>query len=110
MAYDDGLVERVRAEVGMRDAEERTMFSSLAWFVGGNMAFAVRGDDLLVRVGPDWERALGEPHVEPFNPGEDGRKPMSNFVVVTAPGIASDEDLASWIEAGYGFAASLPAK
>ena len=37
-------------------------------------------------------------------------KPMKSMIIVDAEGIAADEDLAEWVEAGADFAASLPPK
>ena len=72
------------------------------------MAVGIVGDDLMVRLGEaDAERALAEPHVRPMD--FTGR-PMKTTVYVDADGTAGDEDLASWIDAGADFAASLPPK
>ncbi|HEX8087144.1 MAG TPA: TfoX/Sxy family protein [Solirubrobacteraceae bacterium] len=109
MAYDEALAERVREVVGVRPAvSERKMFGALAWFVGGNMACGVVGEELLVRLDPadaDW--ALAEPHVSQFSPA--GRS-MRGLILIEAPGIASDEDLAKWVDCGAEHAASLPPK
>lgn len=111
MAYDDGLAERVRDVLALREeVVERKMFGGLAWMVGGNMACGVSGDELLVRLGDEAERALKEPHTHPFNPGKPGRKPMGGFVCVNAEGYAEDAELAGWIDAGFAYAASLPPK
>ena len=110
MAYDEALAERVREVLGPRPGvTERKMFSSLAWFVGGNMACAAYGEELLVRLDRDEaERALAEPHVRQFEPGP-GRT-MRGFVVVSTEGIADEDALAAWVDAGAEFAASLPPK
>ena len=47
------------------------------------------------------------PHVRPFE--ARGRR-MGGFVVVGSPGIAEDDDLARWVDAGAEFAATLPPK
>ncbi len=108
--YDEGLLERVRDVLGPRpDVKEKPMFSTRAFFVNGNMACGVRGEELYVRVGkPGYEQALGEPHARPFEAAE-GRT-MTGIVTVSTEGLATDEQLARWVDAGAEFAASLPPK
>jgi TfoX/Sxy family transcriptional regulator of competence genes len=109
MAYDEALAERVRELISLReDVVERKMFGGIAWMLGGNMACGVLGDELIVRLAPeDAERALAEPHTRPFD--FTGR-PMRNMAMVAPAGTAGDDDLAGWVDAGAGFAASLPPK
>lgn len=110
MAYDEALAERVREVLAPRaGVVERKMFSALAWMVTGNMACGVLNDELLVRLDrDDAERATAEPHVRQFEPAQG--RPMRGFVVVSAEGVADDDALAEWVEAGADFAASLPPK
>jgi hypothetical protein len=62
------------------------------------MLCGVTAIGLRVRVGPeDRDAALGEPHVRPLQLGR--RQPLG-FVVVEAPGYATDELLEAWIERG----------
>jgi len=109
MAYDEALAERVRDVISVRDGvRELGMFGGLGFTIAGNMACGVMGEEIIVRVGPeDAERALAEPHARPFD--FTGR-PMKGWVFVAAEGLGSDEELASWVEAGADFAASLPPK
>lgn len=44
MAYDEGLAERIRAELGDDDVTERKMFGGIA-FMCANMAVGIVGDD-----------------------------------------------------------------
>jgi TfoX/Sxy family transcriptional regulator of competence genes len=109
MAYDDGLAERVRDLLALRDdVTERKMFGGIGFMVAGNMCVGVMNDDLIARVGSDEaEQALADPHVRPFD--FTGR-PSKGIVFVNAEGTATDEDLAGWVDAALGFASSLPAK
>jgi hypothetical protein len=109
MAYDEGLAQRVREELGARPGYvEKEMFGGIGFMLHGNMACGVIGADLIVRVGPErYERALTEPHARPFD--MTGR-PMRGWVVVVADGYEADEDLAAWIEKGVEHALSLPPK
>ncbi len=110
MAHDETLAARIRQVLPARDGlVERRMFGGVAWLVHGNMACGVMGDDVVVRLGPeDAPAALGEPHTRPF--GRPGSRPMKGFVQVDGEGVAEDAELARWIDAGVGFAASLPPK
>ncbi|HEX8120221.1 MAG TPA: TfoX/Sxy family protein [Solirubrobacteraceae bacterium] len=109
MAYDEALADRVRDVVGVRDGVvEKKMFGGVAWMVHGNMACAIVGDELLVRLSSeDYETALTEPGVRQFD--MTGR-PMRAFVCVGGAAIASDDGLAKWVDAGADYASSLPPK
>jgi TfoX/Sxy family transcriptional regulator of competence genes len=109
VAYDEELADRVRALVaGHGDFTERKMFGGIAFMVGGNMAVGVLGEDLIVRLDRDESvKALAEPGVRQFD--FTGR-PAKGIVFVSPERTADDESLAGWVEAGAGYAASLPAK
>ncbi len=109
MAYDEDLADRVRELISPRaDVTERQMFGGIAFMVAGNMACGVLGEDLIVRLGEEEaEKALDEDDVRPF---DFTGKPMKNIVYVSPEGTADDASLAEWVEAGAGFAASLPPK
>jgi hypothetical protein len=51
------------------------------------------------------EELLTQPHVEPFVMRE---RAMSGWVRVGEEAVARDEDLNRWVEAGVGYAMSLP--
>lgn len=109
MAYDEGLAERIREVLATRDEiAERRIFGSLGFFVGGNMAVAAGADGLIVRLGPDAEKATEEPGVSPFKPGE--AKPMTGWVMVETGAVTEDDELEKWIDDGVAFAATLPPK
>ncbi|HWC09364.1 MAG TPA: TfoX/Sxy family protein [Solirubrobacterales bacterium] len=108
MAYSEALADRIRDALTRRaEVSEREMFGGIAFMLGGNMAVGVIGEDLMVRLGPDAERALAEPHVRPM---DFTGKPMKTSIYVSPEGTASDADLASWVEAGADYAQSLPPK
>ena len=109
MAYDVRLAERVRELLALHaDMTERTMFGGVAWMLAGNMACGIIGDELIVRLGAeDGERALAEPHTRPF---DFTGKPMRGFVCVAPEATADAAELAGWVEAGTGYAASLHPK
>ena len=63
MAYNEDTAERLREELEtVADISEKKMFGGLSFFLGGNMAVGVVGDELCVRVGPDaFDKALELP-------------------------------------------------
>ncbi|MGC1164534.1 MAG: TfoX/Sxy family protein [Solirubrobacterales bacterium] len=109
MAFDETLAQRIRDLLAPRAGlSERKMFGGIAFMLDGNMAVGVIGEDLMARLDPeDAERALKEPHTRPMD--FTGR-PSKNMIYVDAAGTALDTDLASWVDAGADFAASLPPK
>lgn len=109
MAYDEALAARIRSALATRrHVTERKMFGGIAFMVGGNMACGVIRDELMVRVGADaHDAALAEPHTRVM---DFTHRPIKGMVYVGAQGIASDADLAGWVERGAAFAASLPPK
>jgi TfoX/Sxy family transcriptional regulator of competence genes len=109
VAYDEDLADRIRELIAARaDVSERKMFGGIGFMIGGNMSVGVIGEDLIVRLDPgDAEKALKEPGVREFD--FTGR-PMKGWIFVGPEVTTEDEALASWVEAGADYAASLPAK
>ena len=108
MAFDETLANRVREILASRpELSERRMFGGIAFMLGGNMCCGVIGEDLMVRLDEDGERALAEPHTRPM---DFTGKPMKTTIYVDREGTKVDADLAKWVEAGADYAASLPPK
>ncbi len=109
MSYDVDLAERTRAVVAALAADftEQQMFGGLAFMVAGHMACAIRGDDLLVRVG-----ASGRPQALARGARDMvmGRRTMRGFVVVVGGELREADALAGWVRVGLQFALSLPPK
>jgi hypothetical protein len=90
------------------DVSERKMFGGIGFMVAGNMAVGVIGEELIVRLDPDdAARALSEEGVREFD--FTGR-PMKGWIFVAPVATAEQAALGGWVEAGAGYAASLPAK
>ena len=109
MAFDEGLAERVREELGdLPDVVEKKMFGGLAFMIRGNMSVGIIGSELMVRVGADaYEKTLKLPHAREM---DFTGKPLKGFVYVNENGIAEDNDLKEWIGRGLAFVESLPTK
>ena len=110
MAYDEDLAARVRDLVGSGPGvAEKKMFGGLAFLVGGNMAVGVSGQGgLLVRVDPEQsDELVASTGAELM---EMRGRSMRGWLRVSAEDVASDAELASWVERGTAYARSLPAK
>lgn len=110
MAYDEDLAVRVRDLVGGGPGvAEKKMFGGLAFLVGGNMAVGVSGQGgLLVRVDPDQsDELVASTGAELM---EMRGRSMRGWLRVAAADVASDAELAEWVERGKAYARSLPAK
>jgi len=58
VAYDEMLVERVRARLGRRKGiSERRMFAGVAFLIDGHMSCGVQDDRLVLRLGTGWAAA-----------------------------------------------------
>ncbi len=103
MAYDEGLVQRIREQLeGDPRVSEKKMFGGIAFFVNGNMAAGTMKDELMVRVGPDGhDAAVAQPHARAMD--FTGRT-MRGFVQVAPAGFEDDADLRAWLARGIAFA------
>jgi TfoX N-terminal domain len=109
MAYDEGLVERLREVFrGRSGIVEKKMFGGLAFMLSGNMCCGVVGETLMARVGPvQYEAALARPHTREM---DFTGKSLKGFVYVDPEGFESDADLQSWVALCEAFVGSLPRK
>lgn len=109
MAYDVALADRIRLYLADRpNVIEKRMFGGLAFMWQGNMLCGVNNADLMVRVGPDkFEEAVDHPQARPMD--LTGR-PMKGWILVSAPGIESNEALGQWLGMAATFVSTLPPK
>jgi hypothetical protein len=110
VAYDEELAARIRDLVaGEPGLTEQKMFGGLAFLIGGNMAVAASGQGgLLVRVDPDESDTLVE--TTGARVMEMRGREMRGWLRVDADAVATEHDLAAWVERGASYARSLPAK
>ena len=110
MAYDEGLAQRVREALASEPGvSERRMFGGLAFLVQGNMAVSASHEGgLLLRCDPSDTDTLTE------HPGvrrvEMRGREMDGWLRVDKEAVESDEDLKRWVDTGFDYARSLPAK
>jgi hypothetical protein len=110
VAYDEELADRIRALLGAEPGlTEQKMFGGLAFLIGGNMAVAASGQGgILVHVDPEQSEELVAT-TEATLMEMRGRQ-MRGWLRVADENVATDPELAKWVELGVGFARSLPAK
>jgi TfoX/Sxy family transcriptional regulator of competence genes len=110
MAYDEALADRIREALAGREAiTEKKMFGGLGFLHHGNMCVGASSQGgLIVRLGEESDAYLDEPHVERFSAG--GGRTMSGWLLVEDEGIASDEELETWVDRAIGYTGSLPPK
>jgi TfoX/Sxy family transcriptional regulator of competence genes len=109
MAYDEALAERLREVLApYPGVTEKRMFGGCGFLLDGNLTVSASGrGGLLLRVDPDRaEELLAHRHVTPFV--MRGRA-MAGWLHVGAEAVATDADLARWVEFGVARARSLPA-
>jgi hypothetical protein len=109
MAYDMALAERIRTVTAGHDGfTEKKMFGGIGFMLRGNMCVGIWKDSLIVRLDPEQaDRALQQEHVRVFD--VTGR-PMTGWVLVDPPGIATEQALHGFIGQAIGYVALLPAK
>ncbi len=109
MAFDEGLVERVRDRLhGVDGVVELKMFGGWGVTIHGNMAVGVMDQDLIVRVGPErYDEALARPGIRPFD--FTGRS-MTGWVFVDGDAVRNGRSLDRWVRGGITYAQSLPPK
>jgi TfoX N-terminal domain len=107
VAYEERLADRIRALVsGERGLTEKKMFGGLAFLIGGHMAVAASGQGgVMVRVDPEMLTGITSAEVAVMR----GR-PMPGWLRVASADVATDRELAEWVERGTAYARSLPAK
>ncbi|HEY2549123.1 MAG TPA: TfoX/Sxy family protein [Streptosporangiaceae bacterium] len=110
MAYDEALAARIRLLIGEApELTERKMFGGLAFLIRGNMAIAASGQGgAMVRVDPAQSDSLLETTSATLM-NMRGRD-MPGWLRVSSDDLRTEEQLASWVDIGTGYARTLPPK
>ncbi len=111
MAHDEDLADRVRVALGDVDGvvAEKKMFGGHAFLLRGHMAVAASGQGgLLLRCDPaQSERWVAEAGITRF---EMRGREMDGWLHVDASAVSSDDALATWVQVGVAYVATLPPK
>jgi len=110
VAYDESLADRIRELLpDDADVSETKMFGGLAFLIGGNMAVAASGQGgMMVRVDPATSGDLVA--TTEARPLEMRGRPMQGWLRVDADDVGTERRLATWVNLGTTYAASLPPK
>jgi len=106
MEYSRKLEDRLAEALSDLGAVKKRMFGGLCYLARGNMLCGVHKDYLIVRLGPDWEKALSLPDVHPF---DTTGKTLKGWVMVGPDGYAG-ERLEGFLAKAREFVATLPSK
>ncbi len=110
MAYDEALAGRIRDLIGPDpELTEKKMFGGIAFLIRGHMAISASGHGgVLVRTDPAASAELtaaGKATVAVMQ----GRE-MPGWLRVAAEHLATDDELARWVEISLDYTRSLPPK
>jgi TfoX/Sxy family transcriptional regulator of competence genes len=106
MAYDRELADRIHAALeGVSSVTGKPLFGGYGLFRRGVMFAGAFRSSLMVKLYDGMADALLEPHTSGFDPMDTG-KPMTGWVVIDPPGIATDEQLKDWLDRAV---AAIPA-
>ena len=110
MAYDKAI-EAIIQElyVGEQGLTAKRMFGGVCYLVGGNMAFGIYKDNLIIRLGSP-ERAQQEIDSGRALPFDITGKAMKGWVMVPKTRLADVKDYRKWLDLGLAFAKTLPPK
>ena len=110
MAYDEVLADRIRRLIGSDpELTEKKMFGGLAFLIRGNMAIAASSQGgAMVRVDPLQSDSLVATTSASLM--EMRGRPMPGWLRVSSDDLRTDDELATWVARGTGYARSLPPK
>jgi TfoX/Sxy family transcriptional regulator of competence genes len=110
MAYDKAI-EAIIQElyVGEEGLTAKAMFGGVCYLVGGNMAFGIYKDNLIIRLGSP-ERAQQEIYSGRALPFDLTGKAMKGWVMIPKARLVAVRDYKNWLDRGLAFAKTLPSK
>jgi TfoX/Sxy family transcriptional regulator of competence genes len=109
MAYDEGLAELIREDLGERDGlSERKMFGGLAFMLDGNMVAGVYQGGGMFRVGP--ERMADALAVGGAAPMKMGERTMGGYVTLSPEAMGDDDARGALMRLALACVAELPPK
>jgi TfoX/Sxy family transcriptional regulator of competence genes len=99
MPFNEDIAARLKsATTGIPDMVEKRMFGGVCFMYRNKMAVGVVKNDLMVRV--ICEKMDEQLEKEFVRPMDFTKKPMKEFIYVSAEGFESEFDLQRWIELG----------
>ena len=106
MAFDESIAIRIRTILKPFDIDivEKKMFGGLSFMYKGKMSVGIVKDELAVRVIPSkMAQVLANDFVREM---DFTKRPMKEFVFVSAPGFETELQLTEWVNLGLEHAES----
>jgi hypothetical protein len=93
----DHLIERIETQLaGRGEVTEGRVLDGDGYFLDGSLVVAVMGSDLCIEIGrEEWDATLRTEGVRPLFFAD---LPVPGWVLVDGGSLASDENVAGWIE------------
>ncbi len=110
MSYDSGIQEQIESIYGKKkELSSKRMFGGVCYLCGGNMAFGIYKDNLIVRLGSAEEAddAIRSGDALVF---DITGKPMKGWVMIPKSRLKTADQYRRWLKRGLEFAKSLPKK
>ena len=109
MAFDEGLAELMRDDLGALDGiTEKKMFGGLCFLLNGNMVCGIHKGGAMYRVGKEREDAART--IDGAGPMLFTGRPMGGMIDVEEAALAEDEKRAQWTAMAVQNASALPPK
>lgn len=110
MPHDKDIEEVIqKIYVEEQDLTPKRMFGGMCYLVGGNMAFGIYKDNLIIRLGSP-EQAHQEIDSGRALPFDITGKAMKGWVMVPKDRLDAAGDYRKWVDRGLAFAKTLPPK
>ena len=107
MAYDKTMEAIIQAlYIGEQGLTAKRMFGGVCYLLGGNMAFGIYKDNLIIRLGSP-ELAQQEIDSRRALPFDITGKAMKGWVMIPKTKLAGPKEYKKWLDLGLGFAGSL---
>ena len=106
MAYDISLEARIDSLTVDWELTKQELFGGLGYFLESTMCFAIRGDELLLRL--DYAKVHGLLKKPGVHTAEMGARTMKNWIQAGGDAIADDDDLKSLLVIGQDYATTHP--
>ena len=109
MAYDQEIQKQIEGIYGKERLRFKRMFGGVCYLYGGNMAFGIYKDNIIIRLGsPEEARKAIESGVAlAFD--ITGRA-MKGWVMIPKASLQTPDQFRRWLDKGLAFAKSLPKK
>ena len=109
MAYDQEIQKQIEGLYGKEGLRSKRMFGGVCYLYGGNMAFGIYKDNIVIRLGSPEEarKAIESGAALPF---DITGKAMKGWVMIPKKSLKTADQFRRWLDKGLAFAKTLPKK